>query len=209
MRVVARYAGRQDMTLPLARSHLEALELLDDRQQPGTPLGLGPRGHVLPASQKPHVVGDGGRLHMPAPTAPAGRVQAHQQVTGAPPTVGQFDGRAGRLQARQDDARAAPGHGHRCTPDGARGEWLTGHQLADRHRTCHFEMAAHALGQRFVARGHRVGHGPVQSFSHGQALGRCPTAGHQGRTTVHLQLLEPVLPCRHRSAKDQREKEIV
>ena len=62
---------------------------------------------VLPVGEEPHEVGDA-RPARPAPAAtPAGGVQAHQQVAGAPATVGQLDGRARRLEAGQ--RRARPG----------------------------------------------------------------------------------------------------
>ena len=110
-RVVAEHPGGQDMPFPLARRHLDALELFDDGEQAGPTLGLGPGGHVLPAGEEPDQVGDGRRLDVPPAAAAAGGVEPDQQMAGTPPTIGQLDGRAARLQPGQ--AGPGPGLGDR------------------------------------------------------------------------------------------------
>ena len=76
-----------------------------------------PGGHVLPAGEEPDEIGQADRFDLPPAMAPAGGVETHQHVAGAPPSVGQLDGRAHRLQPGQ--AGAGPGPGHRCAPDRA------------------------------------------------------------------------------------------
>ena len=174
---------------------------------PGPALGLCAGGHVLPAGEKSHEVGDADRLDPTASPAPAGGVQADQQMAGAPAAVGQFDGRAGGLQPGQ--AGAGPGRGHRCTQDRTARERGVGHQLLDRHRARELEMAADALGQRVVAAIMGSAIEPMIA----SARARRSVATHDLRPrrgpTVHPELLEPLLPGRDRPAQDQRQQEVV
>ena len=56
LRPIAGHAGGQHRLLPRARGQLEALELLDRRQEAAPPLALGARRDVLPAEEEADVV---------------------------------------------------------------------------------------------------------------------------------------------------------
>ena len=129
LRAVARHARRQDRGFPGPRGDLEALELLDRREQPSPPLELGARGDVLPPEQEPDEVLGGDRLDL-APE-PLGRVPVDPREE---PPLAELHGRpagrlgvggveaapqddAGRLQAGERADRRAP-RGARCAPRG-------------------------------------------------------------------------------------------
>jgi hypothetical protein len=195
------------VALPFARRHLEPLQLLDDGQQPGPPLGLRALGNVLPAGQKPHEVGDASRFDVPASPTAAGGVQTHQQVTGAPSSVGKLNGRSGCLETAQTGA--GPLHRHWCAVDGAGRQGPFGHQLLHGDRSGNIEVPADALGHGIVAVDHRIAEredhqlGPVTPF------GGCPsTLDHTG-PPGGLQLFEPFLPGGDRSAQNQGAQELV
>ncbi len=178
--VVPGHPRRQQVALPLAGRRLDALELLDDREQAGPPLGPGPGGEVLPAGQEAHVGGHRDRLDPAPPAGPAGGVDPDQQVPGAPAPVGELDGRSVGLAAGQ--AGPGPGDGHRRAPDTVPdGRAAVVDQPLHGHRPGQVEVAAHALGQRLVGVDHGVGQRGVDELGLGPPLGGGPVAADRSR----------------------------
>ena len=156
---------------------------------------------------KPDEVGDAGRLHVTAAASAAGGVEPHEQVAGAPPTVGQGDGRTGALQAGQTGPD--PGQGQRRPPDRAGGEWRVVHQRLGADRAGHGQVTAHALGQGVVVGDQRVGERPVDGLGHGPTLRGRPGPRDPSGPPVGLEGLEPLEPVRDGSAQDQGQEQVV
>ena len=113
---VALHSGGQDGLLPGAGRDLEALQLLDDREDAQPPFAPGAIRDVLPAQQEPHEVPGGDRLNLAPAPLPGVGVDPCQQPPGAallsfvPRGEVALDREALRLERREradDQARRA------------------------------------------------------------------------------------------------------
>ena len=198
--VVAAHPRPEQVGFPRHRGGVEALQLLDHREEARFAGELGAGGDMLPAQQEAHEVLGGRRFH-PAPAgAPGVRVHARQQPTRHPLGV---DRLVAVVPLEREAALLEVGQPGQHAPFGERGRRR---QLGDGGDTGDLEVTAQDRGRSIFVVGERAGD-VVAPF--GRAPERLPAVFEHRSASPRRKLVEPLLPLGSRAAHHQRRQEVV